>query len=92
MENIAVNKVMELSPPARAVIEHILGRALRDDEQVSVMAFAAHPAPSGTGRAASAQQLREAMDALAERASAVDPQELEEAFQEAMDHVRPRPA
>jgi hypothetical protein len=37
----------ELSEPVRAAIERVLGHALRDDEQVSVMAFGAHAAPTG---------------------------------------------
>ena len=88
MENIAVNMASDLSQPVRAAIEDMLGRALRDDEQVSVMAFGAHAAPTGAARAESAQRLKAAMDALAVKALAVDPQDLEDAFDEAMDHVR----
>jgi hypothetical protein len=40
MENIAVNMASDLSRSVREAIEDMLGRALRDDEQVSVMAFA----------------------------------------------------
>ena len=89
MEDIAVNMVSDLSRPVRAAIEDILGRALRDDEQVSVMAFGAHAAPTGASRLASATRLKAAMDGLAARALPVDPQDLEDAFNEAMDHVRP---
>ena len=80
----------DLSRPVRAAIEDMLGRALRDDEQVSVMAFGAHPAPGGAIRAPSADRLKVAMDALAAKALPVDPQDLEDAFDEAMGHVRPR--
>ena len=89
MENIAVNMVSDLSHPVRAAIEDMLGRALRDDEQVSVMAFGAHAAPAGVMRSASADHLKVAMDALAAKALPVDAQDLEDAFEEAMDHVRP---
>lgn len=89
MENIAVNMVSDLSRPVRAAIEDMLGRALRDDEQVSVMAFGAHAAPAGAMRAVSVDRLKVAMDAIAAKALPVNPQDLEDAFEEAMDHVRP---
>jgi hypothetical protein len=88
MENIAVNMARDLSEPARAAIEGILGRTLSDDEQVSVLAFGAHAAPVGAVRAESARRLKAAMDALSLKALPVDPQDLEDAFDEAMDHVR----
>ena len=89
MENISVNLASDLSRPARAAIEDMLGRALRDDEQVSVMAFGPRSAPTGPNRTASAARLKSAMDALDEKASPADPQDLEDAFDEAMEHVRP---
>jgi hypothetical protein len=89
MDNIAVNSASDLSRPARAAIEGILGRALRDDEQVSVMAFRPHSAPVASEGSASAARLKDAMDSLAARALPVDPVDLDDAFNEAMDHVRP---
>jgi hypothetical protein len=47
MQNMAVNVAVDLSPATRAAIEDMLGRALGDDEQISVMAF--RP-PRRTGR------------------------------------------
>lgn len=92
MENIAVSVANGLSRPVRAAIEDMLGRPLRDDEQVSVMAFDVHAAPTGAIRAERARSLKAAMDALAAKALPVDPQDLEDAFDEAMDHVRPHRA
>ena len=88
MENLALNRASDLSRPARAAIEDMLGRALYDDEQVSVMAFREHTAPTGVDRKASAIRLKDAMDTLAARALPADSNELELAFDEAMDHVR----
>jgi hypothetical protein len=53
------------------------------------MAFGAHAAPGGSSRAASADRLKSAMDILAAKALPVDARELEDAFDEAMEHVRP---
>jgi len=88
MENIAINLASDLSRPVRAAIEDMLGRVLHDDEQVSVMAFGAHAAPTGVGRAANAVRLKIAMDALAAKALPVGPQDLEDAFDEAMSQIR----
>jgi hypothetical protein len=89
MENIAINKAGDLSRSTRAAIEDILGRALDDDEQISVMAFLPHTAPTGANRSASAARLKDAMDNLAANALPVGQDDLEEALNEAMDHVRP---
>jgi hypothetical protein len=89
MENIAVNKAGDLSRRVRAAIEDMLGRALGDDEQISVMAFRPHTAPTGAARSASAARLRDAMDNLAGKALPVGQDDLEDALREAMDHVRP---
>lgn len=89
MDNIAVNKAGNLSRPVRAAIEDMLGRSLRDDEQISVMALHPHAAPTGIGRSASTARLKDAMDALAAKALPVGQHEVEDALNEAMDHVRP---
>jgi hypothetical protein len=89
MDNIAVNMAGDLSRTVRAAIEDMLGRTLRDDEQISVMALHPHAAPTGPDRSASAARLKEAMDGLDAKALPADPQDLEEAFDEAMNHVRP---
>ena len=67
----------------------MLGRAVGDDEQISVMAFRPHTAPTGDIRSASTARLKDAMDNMAAKALAVGPQDLEDALNEAMDHVRP---
>ena len=89
MNNIAVNSASDLSRPTRAAIEDLLGCALGDDEQVSVMAFRPHGAPTTADRSTSATHLKDAMDSLAAKALPVDPNDLQDAFDEAMDHVRP---
>jgi hypothetical protein len=89
MENIAVNKAGDLSRSVRTAIEDILGRALSDDEQISVMAFRPHTAPTGADRNAGTARLRDAMDNLAAKALSVGQQDLEDALDKAMDHVRP---
>lgn len=89
MQNMAVNLAGDLSHTARTAIEDILGRALREDEQISVMAFRPHAAPTGKDRCVSAAHLKTAMDDLAAKALPVEQREFEDAINEDLDHVRP---
>jgi mannose/cellobiose epimerase-like protein (N-acyl-D-glucosamine 2-epimerase family) len=90
MENISINLARDLPASARSAVENLLGRSLRDDEEVSVMALDPHPAPSGEARWASADRLRSALDQLALKAQNVANGEVDEAVDEAMNHIRPR--
>jgi hypothetical protein len=62
MENVSINLARDLPASARSAVENLLGRSLRDDEEVSIMALESHPAPSGEARRASAERLRGALD------------------------------
>jgi hypothetical protein len=90
MENISINWARDLSASARTAIEKLLGRSLRDDEEVSIMALDPHPAPSGEARRASAERLKGALDQLAHKAKHVADEEFDAAVDEAMNHIRPR--
>lgn len=87
---MAVSLAGDLSSSTRTAIEDVLGRALGDDEQVSVMAFQPHPAPSAAHRVASAARLKAAMDVLDSKALPPRGHELEDALTEALGSVRPR--
>jgi hypothetical protein len=50
MGNIAIHKANELPSDARRVVERVLGRVLEPDEEVSIMAFSPHDAPTGEAR------------------------------------------
>ena len=54
MENVSIHWARDLPASTRSAIEGLLGRNLRDDEEVSVMSLASHPAPSGDERRLSA--------------------------------------
>jgi hypothetical protein len=47
VRNVAIRRVYELTPTAKAVVEAELGRPLRGDEEVSIMAFSPGEAPAG---------------------------------------------
>ena len=90
MENVSINWARDLPAAARAAIEKLLGRSLRDDEEVSVMALEPHPAPSGEARRQTTERLKSALDQLAHKAKTVSSDEFDAAVDEAMDHVRAR--
>jgi len=90
MENVSINLARDLPASARSAVEDLLGRSLRDDEEVSIMALGPHPAPSGEARRASAERLRSAIDQLALQAQSVADGEFDDAVDEAMTHIRPR--
>ncbi len=47
-----------MKPQMRAALEAELGRSLRDDEEVSIMAFEPHEAPTGEARRDAARGAR----------------------------------
>jgi hypothetical protein len=88
MGNIAIHKANELPADVRRVVERLLGRALEPDEEVSIMAFSPHDAPSGEARQALARQLEERITRTAESVRDVPDDEQEAAINEALKHVR----
>jgi L-lactate utilization protein LutC len=91
MQNVAIHKARELSSVARAVVEKELGRPLQEDEEVAIMAFAPHDAPSGENRRELVRRLEERINKTAERVRNVADEELEETIDEAVHHVRSHP-
>ena len=90
MENVSIDLARDLPASARSAVENLLGRSLCDDEEVSIMALDPHPAPSGKARRVSAERLRGALDQLALKAQDVADGEVDDAVDEAMNHIRPR--
>lgn len=90
MGNIAIHKADELPSDARRVVERVLGRVLEHDEEVSIMAFSPHGAPTGETRKELARQLEDRITRTAESARDVPDEEQEAAIDEALDHVRPK--
>ena len=88
MQNIAIQKANELPPDARRAVEQVLGRPLEQDEEVSIMAFSPHEAPTGETRQALARQLEDRIARTAERVRNIPEEEQEAAIDEAVNHVR----
>ena len=90
MENIAIQKAGELPSEARRAVEQVLGRALAHDEEVSIMAFSPHMAPTGEARQALARQMEDRIAKTAERVQDVSSDEQDAAIDEAVNYVRSR--
>jgi hypothetical protein len=90
MAEIAIHNVRDLEQDARRALEALLGRRLAEEEQVSVTALAARPAPSGSERGTAAARLLESLKTMSESAKAIPSDELESLIDEAMDDVRRR--
>jgi hypothetical protein len=88
MGNIAIHKASELPSDARRAVELVLGRVLESDEEVSIMAFSPHAAPSGEARQALARQLEDRITRTADSVRDVPDEEQEAAINEALNHVR----
>jgi hypothetical protein len=89
--NIAIHKADELPADARRVVERVLGRALESDEEVSIMAFSPHNAPTGEARRHLARQLEDRIARTAESVRDIPDSEQEAVIDEAVEHVRSNP-
>lgn len=90
MPEILIHNVRDLGHDARLALEALLGRKLAEEEQVSVTALPAHPAPSGDERRIAAERLFETLRETSEAARAVPHDELESLIDEAVNDVRHR--
>ena len=91
MGDIAIHKANELPSDARRAVERVLGRVLEPDEEVSIMAFSPHDAPTGDARQKLARQLQDRITRTAESVRHVPDDEQEAAIDEALNHVRANP-
>jgi hypothetical protein len=91
MGNIAIHKAHELPADARRVDERLLGRTLESDEEVSIMAFSPHNAPTGEARQHLARQLEDRIAKTAESERDIPESDQEAVIDEAVSHARSNP-
>jgi hypothetical protein len=89
MANVLIHRADELKPQTRAAVEAELGRRLADDEDVSIMAFALHSAPSGEERDAARQGLETYLKRADSQRADLPEGDAEEALGEALQNARP---
>jgi hypothetical protein len=89
VSNILIHKANELKPQTRAAVEAELGRSLRDDEDVSIMAFPVHDSPAGEVRCEAGRKLETYLKRVDGAASDSSNEEAEAALNEALQKTRP---
>jgi hypothetical protein len=86
---IMVHNVKDLSPDQRLVIEGLLGRALHDEESLTIRpARVLKDAPTGAERTRLFRTYLDHLDALAGRMKDVPEAEIDAAIDDAVQHVR----
>jgi hypothetical protein len=90
MPDVLIHKASEMKPQTRAALEAELGRALRDNEEVSIMAFEPHPPPTGVARSQAARGLEEHFKRVDQKTKKVPDAEMEKTLDEALRSARPR--
>jgi len=89
MPNVRIHKAGQLRPQTRSVIEAELGRALAEDEDVTIMAFSPHEAPAGKARRDAARKLEETLRRADRKGKGTSSAEVASALNEALRRARP---
>jgi hypothetical protein len=89
MQQSFLHNARTLSPAARSALEQLLGRALDDDEAISVRTYLPHEAPSREQQRAVADDLRRYFARIDEKLKDIPEREREEILEEAIRSVRP---
>ena len=89
MPSVLIHKASELRPETRAAVEAEFGRSLQDDEEVSIMSFVNHEAPTGKARADAKHKLEANLQRIDEKTKGVPGREIEDTLNEVLRNVRP---
>jgi hypothetical protein len=88
MQPSPLHKAVQLPPRVKEAIESLLGRALQDDESISIQTYRSKDAPTGAARDIAYQRLLDRAKQTAGRARGVPEAEIDAAIDEAADFVR----
>jgi hypothetical protein len=89
MPSLLIHRASELRTETRAALEVELGRSLQDDEEVSIMTFVPHAAPTGADHLEAGRNLQDHFNRIDQKLKGASPEETEEALDEAIRSVRP---
>jgi hypothetical protein len=89
MPNVLIYKARALKPQTRAAIEAELGRSLKDDEDVSIMAFSTYEAPAGEARSRAGQKPETCFKRMDKKSASVSSKVAGTALQQALKKMRP---
>jgi hypothetical protein len=85
-----LHSVADLSDSARTTVEGLIGRLLRDDQQVYILPLDRAAEPPAQQRQEAWNDLREILDEVHQsvRATAIPAEQIEQIVDEACEHVR----
>ena len=89
MNSVVIHKAGDLKPETRVALEAEFGRSLREDEQVSIMAFSAHTALSEAEHRAVVLRLERHFEEADQKTRDIPEDEWEEILLEAINSTRP---
>lgn len=90
MEHMTVQKAKDLDQPARQWLQRLFGRALQEDEEVTILLFPPHAAPSAADRKQTFHRMNKVLDKAADNMKDVPEQEFDDAVDEATQQFRNR--
>lgn len=88
MESISTQKASDIDMPARQWLQHLFGRSLSEEEEVTILVVSPHAAPDD--RKSAFCRMDEVLDKSAANMQDVAVSNFDEAVDEAMDHIRKR--
>ena len=88
MPNHAEHKAGDLARDERLLVERWLGRALSNDETISLNAYRPHPAPTGAEREALRRQIIAQAQEIGSRVQDVNEQDVDTLINEAISATR----
>ena len=88
MQDLSICKTRELSLATRQAFEAILGRRLKDDEEVGIWASQPHEAPAGEARKEAWRDLNQHLDLMSSKAKDLPVADLETIVDDVCDEVR----
>ena len=89
VEPYVVQHARDLNTTVRDWLQRIFGRALRDDEDVTILLSTPHLVPASPDRTVVARRLEQALDHAASNMENVSQAEFDTALDEAMMTIRP---
>lgn len=90
MPDYSVQRASDLAGDERLIIERWLGRALSDNETISISAYRPHTPPDSAKRETLRQSIIAQAREVGSRAGDVRDQEIDELLNEAFDDIRNR--
>ncbi len=88
MQNVSIQKASQLPHDVKSAVEHLLGRPIDADEEISVVALPPQQVPPSGNRAAIARKLEVFLNRRAEKVQGVPDDEIDAAIEEAVHRVR----